>query len=184
MNTKPWNNHVAEAIELRHAIHRRPELAYDEFQTAELIRNRLNELGIPWDACAGTGTLGRLAQDKSGRHIALRGDIDALPINEITGKPYASEVAGCMHACGHDGHTATLLGTAAWLKAHEAELPGPVTLLFQPAEEGGHGAKRMIEDGALNGIEAIFGWHRWPAIPFGKAVCPDGPGWVLTVHFI
>ena len=174
MGSKPWNNVVDEAIDLRHAIHRRPELAYDEYQTASLIRDRLDELGIPWQACAVTGTLGRLAADKPGRHIALRGDIDALPINEITGKPYSSEIEGCMHACGHDGHTATLLGAAAWLKQHESELAGPVTLLFQPAEEGGHGAKRMIDDGALRGIDAVFGWHNWPAIPFGKAVCPDG----------
>ncbi|MDX1497691.1 MAG: amidohydrolase, partial [Salinisphaeraceae bacterium] len=79
------------------------------------------------------------------------------------------------HACGHDGHTATLFAAAWWLKRHENELPGPVSLLFQPAEEGGHGAQRMIEDGALQGIDCIFGWHNWPAIPFGQAVCPDGP---------
>jgi amidohydrolase len=79
-----------------------------------------------------------------------------------------------MHACGHDGHAATLFAAAAWLKNHEDRLPGPVSLLFQPAEEGGHGAKRMIEDGALEGVDAIFGWHNWPAIPYGKAVCPDG----------
>jgi hippurate hydrolase len=80
-----------------------------------------------------------------------------------------------MHACGHDGHTAALWATAAWLKAHETDLPGPVTLLFQPAEEGGHGARKMIEEGALNGIDRIYGWHNWPAIPWGQAACPDGP---------
>src|SRR5699024_10160532 len=87
---------------------------------------------------------------------------------------WSSRTEGRMHACGHDGHTATLMAAARWLKAHEDRLPGPVTLLFQPAEEGGHGAKAMIDDGALEGVEAIFGWHNWPAIPFGKAACPNG----------
>ncbi|MDA0426032.1 amidohydrolase, partial [Stutzerimonas frequens] len=98
-----------------------------------------------------------------------------LPIEELTSLPYRSKHPGCMHACGHDGHTAVLWATAAWLKAHEEQLPGPVTLLFQPAEEGGHGARSMIEDGALDGVERIYGWHNWPAIPYGQAVCPDGP---------
>jgi hippurate hydrolase len=80
-----------------------------------------------------------------------------------------------MHACGHDGHTATLLATAAWFKQNESLLPHPITLLFQPAEEGGHGAKRMIEDGALKDIDCIYGWHNWPALAYGEALCPDGP---------
>lgn len=169
-----WDELVASAIETRRQLHQQPELTWAEHATAQLIRQRLDELGIAWQACADTGTLGRLAADKSGRHIALRGDIDALPINEESGVAWQSQNAGCMHACGHDGHTAALLGTAAWLKQHEAQLPGPVTLVFQPAEEGGHGAKHMIEDGALEGIDEIFGWHNWPAIPLGQAVCPDG----------
>lgn len=107
--------------------------------------------------------------------MALRGDMDALPLTEASGMPWQSEIPSCMHACGHDGHTATLMAAAWWLKANEACLPGPVTLIFQPAEEGGHGAKRMIEGGALDGVSAIFGWHNWPAIPFGQAICPDGP---------
>jgi hippurate hydrolase len=79
-----------------------------------------------------------------------------------------------MHACGHDGHVATLITCALWLKKHEVQLPGPVSLLFQPAEEGGHGAKAMIAEGALEGVDRIYGWHNWPAIPFGHATCPDG----------
>ncbi|MGB1580492.1 MAG: N(2)-acetyl-L-2,4-diaminobutanoate deacetylase DoeB2, partial [Nevskiales bacterium] len=116
-----------------------------------------------------------LAPQAGGRHVALRADIDALPITEASGADWSSQRPGCMHACGHDGHTATLFAAAWWLKQHESELPGPVSLFFQPAEEGGHGALRMIEDGALQGIDCIFGWHNWPAISFGKAVCPDGP---------
>ncbi len=80
-----------------------------------------------------------------------------------------------MHGCGHDGHMATMLPTAEWLKRHESALPGPVSFLFQPAEEGGFGARAMIADGALDGIDRIFGWHNWPTIPFGKAICPAGP---------
>ncbi len=160
---------------LRRRLHTAPELGWDEHQTAVMIREQLDALQMSWRAVAGTGTLATLAADATGPHIALRGDIDALPITEQTGLDYASAVEGRMHACGHDGHTATLLATAAWLKQHEAELAGSVTLIFQPAEEGGHGAKALIREGALDGIDFIYGWHNWPAIPFGKIVCPDGP---------
>lgn len=169
-----WKTIVDDALELRHALHRRPELPWAEHKTAETIRARLTALGIDWRACAETGTVATLAPERAGRHIALRADIDALPIEERSGVPWISLDEGCMHACGHDGHTATLYAAAAWLKQHEDELPGPVSLLFQPAEEGGHGARRMIEGGALKGVDAIFGWHNWPAIPYGQAACPDG----------
>ena len=169
-----WKAMVDEAVAFRHALHRAPELTWSETETARAIRERLDALGILWRACAKTGTVAVLATDADGRHIALRGDIDALPIVEDSGVDWASEHEGCMHACGHDGHAATLMAAASWLKAHEADLPGPVTLLFQPAEEGGHGAKAMIDDGALEGVDAIFGWHNWPAIAFGRAACPDG----------
>ena len=165
---------MQRALESRHDLHRSPELGWQERATAKHIRARLHELQIPFRPCAGTGTVALLASAASGRHIALRADIDALPIREENDTPWASQIDGCMHACGHDGHTATLLGAAAWLKHHEQVLPGPVTLLFQPAEEGGHGAKAMIDDGALENVDAVFGWHNWPAIPFGQAVCPDG----------
>lgn len=165
---------VTDAVVIRHTLHEHPELGWHELETARIIRQELERSGILWRKCAGTGTVATLAPNAPGRHIALRADIDALPINESTTHPWKSRIPGCMHACGHDGHTATLLGASKWLKAHEDQLPGPVTLIFQPAEEGGHGAKRMIEDGALEGVHAIFGWHNWPAIPFGKAICPDG----------
>lgn len=175
-----WQDVIDDAQQFRRALHRHPELSWQEEKTAAHIRARLTELDIPWRACAGTGTLALLNGDalsdaRTGRvrHVALRGDIDALPINEQSGQSWSSEHQGCMHACGHDGHTASLLGTARWLKYHEAELTGPVSLLFQPAEEGGHGARRMIEDGALDGVDEIYGWHNWPAIPFGELLCPD-----------
>ena len=116
-----------------------------------------------------------LGGERRGRHVALRADMDAMPVVEDSGATYASQAPGVMHACGHDGHMATLMAAAWWIRAHEDDLAGPVSLLFQPAEEGGHGAKRMIDDGALDGVDVIFGWHNWPAIPFGSAVCPDGP---------
>lgn len=172
--TDLWPDLVEAGIKLRRELHRQPELTWQEERTAATIRASLDELGLDWRACAEHGTVATLAPQAGGRHIALRADIDALPIRERSGAAWSSEIDGVMHACGHDGHTAVLMTAARWLKHHEDELPGPVTLLFQPAEEGGHGARRMIEDGALDGVEWIFGWHNWPAIPYGRAVCPDG----------
>lgn len=169
-----WDTLINDSVALRRELHRHPELGWEEHQTAYRIRQQLTRLGIAWRVCADTGTVATLAADKPGRHIALRADIDALPIVESSGVQWHSHSHGCMHACGHDGHTASLHAAAAWLKQNEASLPGPVSLLFQPAEEGGHGAKRMIDEGALDEVDAIFGWHNWPAIPFGQAVCPDG----------
>lgn len=177
-----WISTIAAAQQLRRELHAHPELSWQEVRTAESVRHTLSQLGIPWQACAGTGTIARLTPpaSQSGsckpepRHIALRGDIDALPITEQTAKPWTSQQPACMHACGHDGHTATLLASAQWLKHHEQQLAGPVSLLFQPAEEGGHGAREMINQGALDGIDEIYGWHNWPAIGFGKLLCPDG----------
>ncbi|ANJ66882.1 peptidase M20 [Halothiobacillus diazotrophicus] len=170
-----WTQYLEDATQLRRALHRAPELTWQEHATARTIRDALTHHDIPWRSCAGTGTVATLAPTATGRHIALRGDIDALPITEQTGAEWASLTPGIMHACGHDGHTAVLMAVARWLKSREHELPGPVSLLFQPAEEGGHGARAMIEDGALEGVDWIFGWHNWPAIPFGRAICPDGP---------
>jgi hippurate hydrolase len=169
-----WPSIEKSAIQFRHDLHRQPELTWQEANTAQKIRDALNQLDIPWRVCAKHGTVASLAPNAKGQHIALRCDIDALPIAEATDLPYRSENPGCMHACGHDGHTATLWGIAAWLKSRETRLPCPVSLIFQPAEEGGHGAREMIADGALEGVDCIYGWHNWPAIPFGQAVCPGG----------
>ncbi|MCA1796806.1 MAG: N(2)-acetyl-L-2,4-diaminobutanoate deacetylase DoeB2 [Geobacteraceae bacterium] len=171
--TRNWQQVIDSAIRLRHQLHQKPELTWQEFGTAEAIREQLEGLQIPWRSCADTGTLAWLNPESSGRHIGLRADMDALPINEETDCDYVSQYAGRMHACGHDGHTAALIATADWLKQHEHALKGPVTLIFQPAEEGGHGAKKMIEDGALEGVDEIYAWHNWPAIKFGKIACPD-----------
>jgi hippurate hydrolase len=169
-----WNTVVQQSIDLRHWFHRHPELTWQETNTAERIRQQLTQWQIPWRSCAEHGTIAQFNADADGEHIALRADMDALPISEKNSLDYCSTEAGKMHACGHDGHMAALLGFAPWLKQHQAQLRGPVSLLFQPAEEGGHGARKMIEDGALQGVDVIFGWHNWPALPQGKAVCPDG----------
>lgn len=170
-----WNRLIDQAVTLRRDLHRQPELTWAEEATALRIRTELDKGGISWRPCARHGTVAMLAREAPGRPIALRADMDALPVAEETNLPWASEVKGQMHACGHDGHTAAAMASAFWLKHQEAHLPGPVSLLFQPAEEGGHGAKAMIEDGALEGVHAIYGWHNWPVIPYGQAICPDGP---------
>ena len=174
-----WQQTINSAQTLRQELHANPELAWQETRTAARIRQLLTTLDIPWRACADTGTVATLTPGATkarsdSTHIALRGDIDALPIVEQTDKQWSSCTPGLMHACGHDGHTATLYATARWLKHHQHLLSAPVTLIFQPAEEGGHGAKKMIADGALEGVDEIYGWHNWPAIPFGHIVCPDG----------
>jgi amidohydrolase len=178
------------AAELRHAIHRRPELGYEERETSALVQQELTDLGISFEAglAGGTGVLAHLPGADSAPSVALRADMDALPITERTGKPYASETTGVMHACGHDGHTAMLLGAARVLK--ELDLPRPVTLLFQPAEEGGGGGKRMVDEGALAGlvigpkIEEIFGLHGWPDAPLGAVGTIPGPMLASTDQFV
>ena len=175
--TQYWRDTVLSARQMRRTLHAHPELSWQERNTSQTVRESLTDLDIPWRPCAEFGTVAQLRPPKSTQdtpHVALRGDMDALPIDEKTGCDWTSQVPGCMHACGHDGHTATLLATARWLKYREEDLPGPVSLIFQPAEEGGHGALKMIEDGALEGIDEIYGWHNWPAIPFGRMLCPDG----------
>jgi amidohydrolase len=162
-------------------LHQIPELAFKEFKTSELIRAELDELGIEYiDGVpdAPTTTI-CLIGDATKPCIALRADIDALPIPEATGLPYASTFPGRMHACGHDGHTATLVGVADILKEIQNELPVCVKLIFQPAEEEGSGADRLIKAGVLDGrigpvIRAIFGLHAWPGIPHGTVASRPG----------
>lgn len=154
---------------IRRELHRFPELGYQEVRTSALVRRTLDELGIPYRyPLAETGVLATIGSGE-GPCVALRADMDALPIHEETDVPFRSEVPGRMHACGHDCHTAMLLGAARMLKARERELPGTVKLLFQPAEEGGAGGKRMTEEGALRNpdVERIFGLHVWTDLPTG-----------------
>lgn len=165
----------------RREVHRQPELGFEEHQTARLVAARLAELGIPArSGVAKTGVVGDLGD--SGPRIALRADMDALPIQEENGVPYASEVPGVMHACGHDTHVACLLGAAELLadEAAAGRLPGQVRFLFQPAEEaqdeeGLSGAMRMIDEGAMEGVDAVAGLHIWSELPVGKITVREGP---------
>ncbi len=178
------------AAELRRAIHRRPELGYEERETSALVQSELRDLGIDFEAglAGGTGVAAHLPGGDAAAPVALRADMDALPITERTGKPWASETPGVMHACGHDGHTAMLLGAARVL--NQLDLPRPVTLLFQPAEEGGGGGKRMVDEGALAGlvigpkIDEVFGLHGWPGAPLGAVGTIPGPMLASTDQFV
>lgn len=161
---------------LRHDLHAHPELRFEEHRTAGIVASRLADLG--WDVHRGLGGTGVVAtlRGASSRAIILRADMDALPIVERSGVPYASRTNGKMHACGHDGHTAMLLG-AAEVIARRPRLPGTIHLVFQPGEEGGAGALRMIEDGLFDMFpsEACFGLHNWPAMPQGRFGICAGP---------
>jgi len=171
-------------IEIRHDIHAHPELGYSEHRTAEIIQSFLKEHEITFanNLAGGTGTLAYI-EGNSKQSVGLRADIDALPITEENTFDYKSKNHGCMHACGHDGHTTMLLGTAAILAnlAKEKPLPNSVSMLFQPAEEGGGGGKKMVEDGCLNGsvlgspIALMFGQHGWTDLPLGHVSTKSGP---------
>ncbi|MDO8703175.1 MAG: M20 aminoacylase family protein [Undibacterium sp.] len=158
-----------EIQEIRRDIHAHPELCYEEHRTSEIVARKLQEWGIPTlRGLGGTGVVGIIKNGTSARAIGLRADMDALPMQEFNSFPHASKNAGKMHACGHDGHTAMLLGAAHYLAAHK-EFDGTVYLIFQPAEEGGGGARRMIEEGLFEQcpMEAVFGMHNWPGAAVG-----------------
>ncbi len=171
---------LARAPELRlvrQDIHAHPELRYEEFRTADLVAAKLSEWGIPVHRGMGqTGVVGILKRGNSSRALGLRADMDALPVQEVNTFAHASKHPGRMHACGHDGHTAMLLGAAQHLALH-GEFDGTVYLIFQPAEEGGAGARAMIEDGLFEQfpMEAVFGMHNWPGYPQGSMAVSAGP---------
>ncbi|MBO8156198.1 MAG: amidohydrolase [Bacillaceae bacterium] len=158
-----------EMVENRRYLHQHPELSFQEKETSAFIARKYEEWNIPYQKnVGGYGVVARLNGGKPGKTIALRADFDALPIQEENDVPYQSKVPGVMHACGHDGHTAALLGLARALLPFQDELPGTVVFLHQPAEEyAPGGAKPMIEDGALDGVDAVFGTHLWINAPVG-----------------
>jgi hippurate hydrolase len=161
--------HLDESVAVRHHIHAHPELAYQEFSTSDLVAAKLEEYGYAVHrGLGGTGVVGTLKKGNGSQRLGLRADMDALPINEQTGLAYASKTAGTMHACGHDGHTASLLAAAQQLAV--TEFDGTLHLIFQPAEEGLGGARRMVEDGLfkLFPCDAIFAFHNMPGYPVGK----------------
>jgi hippurate hydrolase len=161
----------------RRHLHAHPEISLQEQQTAAFVSARLTELGVPHQTgIGGHGIVATLARGSSNRSVGLRADMDALPIVEATGLPYASTNPTAMHACGHDGHTTSLLGAAALL-ASDDSWTGTVHLVFQPAEEGYGGARSMLADGLLSRfpMERIFGYHNWPGLPAGTVAIHDGP---------
>jgi amidohydrolase len=182
--------HVKCAVDLRHRLHRIPELGFAEVETARTIRAELDCLRIRHidgvgDAPTATACV---IGDVSKPCVALRADIDALPIAEETGVAYASTHAGRMHACGHDGHSSILVGVAGVLEAIKNELPVCVKLIWQPAEEGGGGASHLVRGGILDGrvgpkVKAIFGLHGWPNLPVGTVSTREGPIMAATDNF-
>ena len=166
-----------ELKSIRRTIHSHPELAYEEFKTADLVAAKLTEWGIPViRGLGGTGVVGVITHGSSSRSVGLRADMDALPLQELNTFAHRSTHEGKMHACGHDGHTAMLLGAAHYLSKHR-NFDGTIYVIFQPAEEGGGGAKRMIEDGLFTQcpMEAVFGMHNWPGAPAGTMGVVAGP---------
>ena len=166
-----------EVTAWRHHLHEHPEILYDVHETAAFIIEKLKEFGVD-EIVPGIGQTGVVGIIKgrgseTGRTIGLRADMDALPVEEVTGKPWASKIEGRMHACGHDGHTAMLLGAARYL-SETRNFNGRIALIFQPAEEGGAGALAMVEDGLMErfGIDEVYGMHNMPGIPAGQfAIC-------------
>jgi len=168
---------VGEFIQLRRDIHRHPELAFEEHRTSELVASKLEVWGYSVHrGLGGTGVVGTLQRGNSKRSLGLRADMDALPIQEKTGLDWASQSPGLMHACGHDGHTAMLLAAAQAL-AEDDDFDGTLHVIFQPAEEGGGGAVRMMQDGLFDlfPCDAIFAMHNMPGVPAGHFVFREGP---------
>lgn len=167
----------AELQAIRRDLHAHPELNYEEKRTSDVVARKLTEWQIPIVRGLGvTGVVGIVKNGSSNRAIGLRADMDALPMQELNTFPHASQHQGKMHACGHDGHTAMLLGAAHHLAQHR-NFDGTVYLIFQPAEEGGGGAQRMIDDGLFEQypMEAVFGMHNWPGMPAGSFGVTPGP---------
>jgi amidohydrolase len=172
----------------RQDIHANPELLFDTHRTAALVAEKLRAFGCD-EVAEGIGRTGVVAvvkgkADTSGKVIGLRADMDALPIKEATGLPYASGTEGKMHACGHDGHTSMLLGAAQYL-AETRNFDGTCVVIFQPAEEGGGGGREMVEDGMMDrwGIQEVYGMHNWPGVPVGEFQIRAGGFFAATDQF-
>ena len=174
----------------RHHLHANPELSRQESATAAYVRAELTRLGVPHEGgIGGHGVVATIRRGPSNRSVGLRADMDALPILETTNLPYASKNSGVMHACGHDGHTASLLGAAKLLKEDPA-WSGTIHFVFQPAEEGFGGAQAMLKDGLLTRfpMERIFGYHNWPGLETGTIMLHHGPimgaaaNFTITLH--
>lgn len=188
----PVINRVAEFAEeitgWRRHIHENPELGYEEVRTAAFVAEKLKSFGVD-EVVTGMGRTGVVAvirgrKTGSGKVVGIRADMDALPILEATDKPYKSKTPGKMHACGHDGHTAMLLGTAKYL-AETRNFDGTAIMIFQPAEEGGGGGEAMVKDGLIErfGIQEVYGLHNMPGIPLGEFAIRTGPAMAAADRF-
>jgi amidohydrolase len=176
----------ANLIAIRRDIHAHPELAFQEVRTAGVVARELEKLGIPHSTgIAGTGVVGLIEGGRPGPVLIVRGDMDALPITEKTGLPWASQTDGLMHACGHDIHTATLLGVAAVLNRLAPQIAGTVKLVFQPAEESINGMRSMLEQGLLENSKVDFalGFHNSPDLPVGRFAYTPGPAMAAADWF-
>lgn len=162
-------------ISLRREFHKNPEASFKEFNTSKRIKEELEKMGIEYVSCASTGVVATIKGAHPGKTVALRGDIDALSVQELNTIDYKSQVPGMMHACGHDGHASMLLGAAKILCELKNEIHGTVKLFFQPAEEIGEGAKAMIKDGAMDGVDSVFAIHLWSNINTGEISVEAGP---------
>jgi hippurate hydrolase len=168
-------NFGEQIVALRRDIHREPELGFDTEKTAKKVLAALD--GLPLDIETGVARNGIVAtlRGGGGPTVALRADMDALPIEEETGLPFSSEIEGRMHACGHDGHTSMLVGAAHALSGMRDRLDGTVKFVFQPAEEGGGGGRVMVDEGVADDVASIFALHLWPGLPFGEVATKAGP---------
>ena len=175
----------SDITEWRRDLHENPELLYDTHRTSGIVADKLREFGcdVVKTGIGRTGVVGVIhgKQNTSGKVMGLRADMDALPIFEATGLPYASRTEGKMHACGHDGHTAMLLGAAQYL-AETRNFDGTAVIIFQPAEEGGAGGREMVEDGMMEefGIQEVYGMHNWPGLPVGQFAIRQGAFFAAT----
>ncbi|MCA1035923.1 amidohydrolase [Bacillus infantis] len=165
-----------ELVSIRRKLHSEPELPWEEEKTTEFVVTSLKKLGIPFRRMNPTGVVAEITGGKPGKRVALRADMDALPVDELNNNlPYVSSSPGKMHACGHDAHTSMLLVAAKALVEIKGELPGTVRLIFQPAEEIAEGAKEMVKQGAMEGVDNVFGIHIWSQMPTHKISCTPGP---------
>ena len=182
-------NYSDELTALRRKLHSEPELSFEEVKTTAFVCAYLDVLGISYRKTEPTGVIAEIKGAlPGGKTVALRGDMDALSVEQLnTHVPYASKIEGKMHACGHDAHTSMLLIAAKALSDVKDELPGNVRLLFQPAEEIAQGAKAMVDQGAMDGVDNVFGIHIWSQLPTHKVSCPPGPTFaaadIFKVHF-
>lgn len=172
-----------EIIALRREFHQNPELSWQEFSTSKRIEEELKNLGLEVQRVADTGIVGLIKGKEGKKVVALRADIDALPIQEVNSLSYCSQNKGIMHACGHDGHTAMLLVAARILWDLKSQFKGTVKLIFQPAEEQIQGAKRLLEEGILEGVDSILAIHFWSGLPSGKISLEAGPRFAAGDRF-